>query len=120
MGGTIGCFPPLKVLTVLSGTMKFSPQGGGFQVRSSLDPLGPVSEGHGILINSDVLSASGGTTKGNRREAFYLNTVQDFSFYTAYCTVMGTYSWHLLYWQGSYGLGRTDIEHLYCLMRFCV
>lgn len=100
MGRTSGCFPPLEVLSVLSGTMKFSPQGGDFQVRSSLGPLGPVSEGRGVFTDRDVLSASGGTTKDNSSKAYYFNTVHGFSFCMAYCTVITTSSWHLLYWQG--------------------
>lgn len=118
MARTIGCFPPLEVFMAFSPTMKFSPQGGGFQGRYSLGPRGPVSEGHGVFTSrDDVLSTSGGTTKSNSREAFYFNTAQDFPFCMTYCTVMATSSWQLLYWQGSYGQDRTDIEHLYCLMK---
>ena len=46
----------LEACMVLSGTIKPSPQGEGFQVRSSSGPLGPVSEVHNAFSNRDLLS----------------------------------------------------------------
>ena len=47
----VGCFPPLKVCMVLSGTVKASPQEGGFQevqsVLSNGDVFPPLGDNQG-------------------------------------------------------------------------
>ena len=43
-----------------SRTMKASPQGEGFQVRCSTDPMDPVSKVHVVSSNRDLHSVSGG------------------------------------------------------------
>jgi hypothetical protein len=45
--------------------MKASPKKGGIHIRSSLSPLGPVSEVNGVLSIRDLNSVSGRQTKGN-------------------------------------------------------
>lgn len=55
----ISCFCLLETYKVTSSAMETSCQGGGFQVRGRLNPLGPESEAHGVLSNSDLLSTSG-------------------------------------------------------------
>ena len=51
--------PPSGACPEPSGTLKSSPQGGGFQAKSSWDPLSPVSEVHDVFSNRDLLSTSG-------------------------------------------------------------
>lgn len=53
-----GCFPPLEAGTTISHTLKASPEGGGFNVRSSSGALGLVSKAHGVFSNRDLLSTS--------------------------------------------------------------
>lgn len=40
--------------------MAASPQAESFQVRTSLDPLGPVSTAHGVFSNKDIRQPFGG------------------------------------------------------------
>lgn len=47
------------ILHVPSGTLKARPQEGGFKVRSSSGPLGPLSGMHGVFSNRDRASISG-------------------------------------------------------------
>lgn len=56
---TTGLFLHLGTYIVPSGTRKASPKGGGFQVTSSLGPLGPVSKVCGAFSNRDLSSTSG-------------------------------------------------------------
>lgn len=49
-----GYFPSLAAYIVPSGIKKANPQGGSFQVGSSLDPS--VSEVYGIISNKDLPS----------------------------------------------------------------
>jgi hypothetical protein len=52
--------PSLGSLPALSYALETSLQGGGFQVRSSSEPLGPGSEVHGVFSNRDLPSSSEG------------------------------------------------------------
>ena len=58
-GKTIACFTPLEDCMGPSGTLKASPQGGGFQDRSSPGSLDPVSRVHGVFSNRELPSTFG-------------------------------------------------------------
>lgn len=51
-------FPPLADCTAPSNNMEAHPQGGGFQVISSLVPTRAISEVCGIFSNRSLLSIS--------------------------------------------------------------
>lgn len=59
LGRTVALLlPSLDACMAPSGTMKASPQEGGFQVRSSSGPLDPVPEVHRVFISRDLLFIS--------------------------------------------------------------
>lgn len=52
------CLSPLEACTAPSGILKATPQGRGFQDRSSLGPSGPVSKAYHVFRNGDLPSTS--------------------------------------------------------------
>lgn len=54
--GLVGCFPHLDACMEKYGTVKVNPHGRGIQAPGL---LGSMSEGHGVLCNSSLLSISG-------------------------------------------------------------
>lgn len=58
-----GGFSPLEACTAPSDNMKAGPQEGNVQVRSILDPLGPVSKVHCVFSNKDLLLTCGSQSR---------------------------------------------------------
>lgn len=50
----VGSFPSLEADLATSGTVKASLQEGGFQARTSLDPLSHVSKAHDVFSNDNL------------------------------------------------------------------